>query len=210
MPREQPGGRIEEILRLMANTRARSIVQSLADGPRRSCELEEIDGLARSTLYRRLGELSSLGLVKSHRLTEFPLRIEYALAPTGRVALANELLIERERLWRMAGVPPSTGSYASLVEIVGLLAPLARTSSQLQGCCVFEELTERPPSRTVTVRIEDTLVVCDAPTADARITGTPPAWDDALLFSRRGRLQIAGEAHLARAALAAIRAGLRP
>jgi len=209
MASSRAGGREADLLRLMNDARTRVIVDSLARGPQRACRLEELRGLARSTLYRRLGELTELGVVSSHRVTQFPLRIEYSLTATGRVTLAHELLIERERHRRM-GATSQAGTPTSLDDLVQLLAPLTHMRRGAHGVCRVEELVTDGLDRAGNILAGDTLVHApDTIAPDARIAGTPSAWDNALLLADSRRLTIAGDRRLGRAVLSALEAPLR-
>src|SRR3981081_949773 len=106
LPPSRSGLNVAAVPRLLANERTRTIVLELADGSRRPSELERLQGVVRSTLFARLGELTALGIVTSSRSAEFPLRVEYRLSEIGRRLLANELLIERQERRKLARTGP--------------------------------------------------------------------------------------------------------
>lgn len=193
-------------MRLLADERVRAIVRSLAAGPQRPSQLEQIPSLARSTLYLRLGELTGLGLMISRRISEFPLRMEYCLTPSGRTALANELLIDRHRRRRI--VRGDTARESGLLDVLGLLAPVAHLTRGTRGICALEEAEVPEPTPAIQLWVSDGIVslsreaVAAAP--DVHIAAPPRAWDDALLGGETHGLRIAGDRPLAHATLAAM------
>jgi DNA-binding HxlR family transcriptional regulator len=208
---DQPAVRGEEIPRLLSDGRIRTVVRELASGPRRPCQLDQLPGLARSTLYLRLGHLADLGFLTRRRVTEFPLRTEYSLTKIGRVALAHELLIDRERHSRIATTAPSIELNSSLEDILRLLAPLALLPAGLRGLCTLEELSARSPPRKISLSINDVIRVGGKSVASPSVlvAGTLATWDDALLSGSHRGLEIVGDVRIATITLAAISATLR-
>jgi hypothetical protein len=210
--------------RLLADERTRTIVQTLAEAPRRPVELEQLPGIVRSALYARLNELTGLGVFVAHRFPVFPLQVEYRLSDAGRAALANELLIERQERRRLAGQGPAVG--AALRDVLRLLAPVLQLEADGFGNCVLVE--HDPPGRD---DAEDAgadqdeeahatlLVVGDGEVAlselagpfehDVLVTATSGAWSDVLLAGPDDGLVVDGDEVLARLVLAALVAALR-
>ena len=94
-----------------------SLLASLADGPRRFCELERrCAGISPRTLRQRLDELRANGLVEKNRATGRGCgRCHYELTASG--AAVRPLLVELERFaetWLLPGaVPRGTGVMGS-------------------------------------------------------------------------------------------------
>jgi DNA-binding HxlR family transcriptional regulator len=200
------------MLKLVADERVRMIVSELADGPRQPSQLEQLPGIGHSTLYRRLGELTSVGILLERQLTEFPLRVEYALTEAGRVVVAMVLLTERRVLRKLA--QDRAGARNGLGEILRLLAPLSRLAQSVQGGCVFAERGLLGPTLTSVLVAEGghiSLVEEGASVSEAAadVRAAPEAWDDALLSGRIVDLDIAGDRGLAQAVLRAFAAALR-
>ncbi|HWY17763.1 MAG TPA: winged helix-turn-helix transcriptional regulator [Solirubrobacteraceae bacterium] len=209
-PRERADGRGAAAPRVLADVQTRTIVLALADGSRRPSELERLQGIVRSTLFVRLGELRALGIVTSCHGREFPLRVEYRLNESGRRLLANELLIERQERRKLARTGP--GVDAALGNLLRLLAPVSRPATDRQGHCL---LVEREPSgRTHTVRllVEDHRVemseLAGSVEPDVRFSAASEAWEDALLVGGTHGLQMAGDLVLGRAVMVAFGAAL--
>jgi DNA-binding HxlR family transcriptional regulator len=196
--------------RLLGDERTRTIVRALADGPRRPSELECLPGIARSTLYARLSKLTTLGVVATHRVTEFPLRVEYRLNETGRAFLANELLIERQERRRLARTDP--GAEAALGNLLRLLAPVSHPATDREGRCVLVEHEPSGWTHAVRLLVEDrqvTVSECASAVAPhVHVRAASKAWDDALVAGRANGLQIAGDLILAHAVMAAFGSAL--
>lgn len=196
--------------RPLADERTMAIVRALADGPRRPSELERLGGVARSTIYARLGELTELGVVASDRLSEFPLRVAYRLNDAARAMLAHELLIERRERRVLAREGP--GVDAALGPLLRLLAPVSHPATDRGGLCV---LVEREPSgrrHTVPLLVRDRRIAVSqlASAVDPRVrfNGASQAWEEALLAGGTHGLRIVGDTVLGGAVMGAFGAAL--
>jgi hypothetical protein len=173
--------------------------------------LETLRGIARSTLYARLGELAAHGIVASERLPEFPLRVAYRLNDARRPALAHELLIERRERRMLARLGPRAG--AELSSVLRLLAPLARVPGAGSATCVLVEHEPPAPAHLARVIVENERIALSDPPgpilAEARVHATPGDWDDALLAGPTPQLGIRGDENLAHTVVAALGAPLR-
>jgi DNA-binding HxlR family transcriptional regulator len=191
--------------RLLTNERTRTIVLALADGSRRPSELERLQGIVRSTLFARLGELTALGIVTSSRRAEFPLRVEYQLNESGRRLLANELLIERQERRKLARVGP--GVDAALGNLLRLLAPVSRLTTDRQGHCQLVEHEPSGQTHTVRLLVADRRVTVSERARpaepDVRCSATSETWENALVAGGTHGLQMAGDLVLGNAVIVA-------
>ena len=191
--------------RLLANERTRTIVLALADGSRRPSELERLQGIVRSTLFARLGELTALGIVTSSRRAEFPLRVEYQLHESGRRLLANELLIERQERRKLARVGP--GVDAALGNLLRLLAPVSHPATDRQGRCLLVEHEPSGQTHTVPLIVEDRRVavteLASSVEPDVLCSATSETWENALVAGGTHGLQMAGDLVLCSAVIVA-------
>jgi DNA-binding HxlR family transcriptional regulator len=191
--------------RLLANERTRTIVLALADGSRRPSELERLQGVVRSTLFARLGELTALGIVTSSRRAEFPLRVEYQLHESGRRLLANQLLIERQERRKLARVGP--GVDAALGNLLRLLAPVSHPATDRQGRCQLVEHEPSGQTHTVLLIVEDRRVavteLASSLEPDVRCSATSETWENALVASGTHGLQMTGDLVLGDAVIVA-------
>jgi hypothetical protein len=181
----------------------------MIDRPRQPSEIQQLAGLARSTLYARLNDLLDIEIIDVARISEFPLRVAYSLTDTGRLALARELLTERSHRRRLAH--RNVSDLGGLDELLGLLVPTARLSRGSKGRCEFVERISDGRRLTVCVvadegklRLATTRGRC---LAHAR--GTSGEWDAALTDGGRHRLQLVGDVDFARRTVASLRAALR-
>ncbi len=199
------GPNVAALPRLLANERTRTIVLALADGSRRPSELERLQGVVRSTLFARLGELAQLGIVTSSRKAEFPLRVEYRLNENGRRFLANELLIERQERRKLARTGP--GSDAALGNLLRLLAPVSRPATDRRGRCLLVEHEPSGRSHAVGLHVEERRVTVAEPASsvepDVRCSATSETWENALLAGGTHGLQMAGDLVLGSAVIVA-------
>ena len=199
------GLNVAAVPRLLANERTRAIVLALADGSRRPSELEQLQGVVRSTLFARLGELTALGIVTSSRRAEFPLRVEYRLNESGRRFLANELLIERQELRKLARAGP--GVDAALGNLLRLLAPVSHPATDRQGHCLLVE--HEPSGQTHAVRLlvaDHRVAVSELASSvepDVRCSATSETWENALVAGGTHGLQMAGDLVLGNAVIVA-------
>ncbi|MGA8364401.1 MAG: winged helix-turn-helix transcriptional regulator [Solirubrobacteraceae bacterium] len=199
------GLNVAVVPRLLANERTRTIVLALADGSRRPSELEQLQGIVRSTLFARLGELTALGIVTSSRRAEFPLRVEYRLNESGRRFLANELLIERQERRKLARAGP--GVDAALGNLLRLLAPVSHPSTDRQGRCLLVEHEPSGETHTVPLLVEDRRVavskLASSVEPDALCSATSETWENALVAGGTKGLQMAGDLVLCNAVIVA-------
>lgn len=209
-PHERAGGRGTAARRLLADEWTRVIVRVLADGPRRPSELERLGGIARSTMYARLSQLTALGVVASDRLTEFPLRVAYRLNDAARAMLAHELLIERQERRVFARAGP--GVDAALGSLLCLLAPVSHLATDRRGRCVLVEHEPSGRTHTVPLLVRDRrIAVSDLASAvdpRVRFNGASRAWEDALLAGGTDGLRVVGDAVLGGAVMGAFGAAL--
>ncbi len=199
------GLNVAALPRLLANERTRTIVLALADGSRRPSELERLQGIVRSTLFARLGELTALGIVTSSRRAEFPLRVEYQLHESGRRLLANQLLIERQERRKLARVGP--GVDAALGNLLRLLAPVSHPATDRQGRCLLVEHEPSGQTHTVPLIVEDRRVavseLASSVEPDVRCSATSETWENALVAGGTHGLQMAGDLVLGDAVIVA-------
>jgi DNA-binding HxlR family transcriptional regulator len=204
------GPNVAAVPRLLANERTRTIVLALADGSRRPSELEQLQGVVRSTLFARLGELTALGIVTSSRRAEFPLRVEYRLNESGRRFLANELLIERQERRKLARAGP--GVDAALGNLLRLLAPVSHPATDRQGRCLLVEHEPSGQTHSVRLLVEDHRVavseLASSVEPDVRCSAPSEAWEDALLAGGMHGIQMAGDLVLGSAVVVAFGAAL--
>ncbi len=205
LPPSRSGLNVAVVPRLLANERTRTIVLALADGSRRPSELERLQGIVRSTLFARLGELTALGIVTSSRRAEFPLRVEYRLSEIGRRLLANELLIERQERRKLARTGP--GVDAALGNLLRLLAPVSHPAVDRQGRCLLVEHEPSGQTRAVRLLVEDRCVavteLAGSAEPDVRCSAASQTWEDALLAGGTHGIQMAGDLVLGNAVIVA-------
>jgi DNA-binding HxlR family transcriptional regulator len=205
LPPSRSGLNVAAVPRLLANERTRTIVLDLADGSRRPSELERLQGIVRSTLFARLGELTALGIVTSSRSAEFPLRVEYRLSEIGRRLLANELLIERQERRKLARTGP--GVDAALGNLLRLLAPVSHPATDRQGRCLLVEHEPSGQTHTVWLLVDDRRVAVSGFASslepDVRCSAASEAWEDALVAGGTHGIQMAGDLVLGSAVMAA-------
>jgi DNA-binding HxlR family transcriptional regulator len=205
LPPSRSGLDVAAVPRLLANERTRTIVLDLADGSRRPSELERLQGIVRSTLFARLGELTALGIVTSSRRAEFPLRVEYRLSEIGRRLLANELLIERQERRKLARTGP--GVDAALGNLLRLLAPVSHPATDRQGRCLLVEHEPSGQTHTVRLLVEDRSIavteLAGSLEPDVRFSAASRTWEDALLAGGTHGLQMTGDLVLGRAVMVA-------
>jgi HxlR-like helix-turn-helix len=189
---------------LLADPRAQAILLALADGAHRPCELEQLPGLSRSTLFLRLGELKAIGVVLARELSRFPLHITYALSRTGRVALANTLLGERRQQRMLAAEATAT----SLSDLLRCLAPICTLDACHDGLCALTERDPRDPAPEPVCLLAAgaSITILDEPdTAPAQptaaIAARPEVWERALVTGSPNGLELDGDHDLAGAVL---------
>jgi DNA-binding HxlR family transcriptional regulator len=210
LPLSRSGLDVAAVPRLLVNERTRTIVLELADGSRRPSELERLQGIVRSTLFARLDELTALGIVRSSRSAEFPLRVEYRLSEIGRRLLANELLIERQERRKLARTGP--GVDAALGNLLRLLAPVSHPATDRQGRCLLVE--HEPSGRTHAVRllVEDRRIAVSelmgSAEPDVRCSAASEAWEDALVAGGTHGIEMAGDLVLGSAVVVAFSVAL--
>jgi DNA-binding HxlR family transcriptional regulator len=205
LPPSRSGLNVAAVPRLLANERTRTIVLELADGSRRPSELERLQGVVRSTLFARLGELTALGIVTSSRSAEFPLRVEYRLSEIGRRLLANELLIERQERRKLARTGP--GVDAALGNLLRLLAPASHPATDRQGRCLLVEHEPSGQTRTVRLLVEDRSIavteLVSSVEPDVRCSAASQTWEEAFLAGGTHGIQMAGDLVLGSAVVVA-------
>ena len=203
---ERPAASIHALL---IDERVKAIVRTMIDEPRQPFVIQRLSGVARSTLYTRLGDLVDLEIVDVERISEFPLRVAYGLTDTGRLVFVGGLLAERAHRRRL---PFDNGEEpGGLAELVGLLAPIARLPRGSKGRCAFVERNPHGRQRTVCLSADaGKLHVVSASGRNlARASGTAGEWDAALTGGGRHRLNLVGDLGFARRTVASLRAALR-
>lgn len=189
--------------RLLSDRRTQAILLALAEGPRRPCELESLPGIARSTLFLRLGELKTVGVVLARELSQFPLRIAYGLSERGRVALADALLSERRQQRVLA--TGTTG--AKLGDLLRCVAPITHVDRAHAGLCVLieQDTVELDPPVRMLVAGEDMVVLDESELPPSRaavsIAGRPERWERALITGSTDGMNLEGDRDLAAAVL---------
>jgi hypothetical protein len=180
-------------------------VLDLADGSRRPSELERLQGIVRSTLFARLGELTAFGIVTSSRSAEFPLRVEYRLSEIGRRLLANELLIERQERRKLARTGP--GVDAALGNLLRLLAPVSHPATDRRGRCLLVEHEPSGQTHSVRLLVEDRSIavteLMGSLEPDVRCSATSETWEEAFLAGETHGLRMTGDLVLGQAVVVA-------
>jgi DNA-binding HxlR family transcriptional regulator len=136
MPDRTPG-------RLVSDQCVRIVLGALAAGPLQPSALEQLAGVAHSTLYARLASLIRVHMIAKRQLSEFPPRVAYRLTDIGRVLYARALLMDREQKRMLAAEVPEPE--AGLPALVGVLAPVARMPADTEGVCMLAEESPAPP-----------------------------------------------------------------
>jgi len=193
----------------LGDERVRAIVRALADGPLQPADLERISGVARSTLYTRLGELAAMGVVVVSQIGGFPLRVCYELSDNGRVAVAGELLGERLQRRRLA--LPESEAGCDLTDLVRLLAPVSRVPRTAEGSCalVEREVDARNGGVWLLARAGRIAVRDRCGRSAAGAEGAPAAWDEVLVAGDCRRLELSGDPVLVRRVLRSLSTAAR-
>jgi hypothetical protein len=195
---------------LLADPRTQAILLALADGPHRPCELEQLPGISRSTLFLRLNELKAIGILLACELSRFPLRIAYGLSGSGRVALTSALLGERRQRRMLAATGPS----ADLSDLLRCLAPVCSVDRTCEGLCVLSELEPEAPATAVRLLVADqrieVLSELDAAhdVAVVSVAARPGIWERALVTGDSDGLEIEGAHEIAVSVLQALSGAL--
>lgn len=192
---------------LCANKRTRKIMLSLADGPLAAKEMQRrLPEVARSTLRRRLQDLVLGGLLER----QAPAGVQrYELTARARQLARLATLAGRwEWQWRR---PEHAAPCGDLVELMHVLAPIARISRPLAGRChirlqesgtaVSDVYLEARAGHIRALR----RAPARAPEAVAHIT--PEAWCEALL-APNDRVAVAGDRTLMLAVVGALSTAL--
>ena len=194
---------------LSANQPTRKIMLVLADGPLAVRDMHtRLPELRRSTLRRRLHNLASESLLE-HRERGRVQR--YALAARARqLAMVATLAGRWEWQWSRPGhtVPDS-----DLIDLLHILAPVARVSGPTVGICQLhlEAHGAAAPDVYVAARAGSVLALPGAPATppEAIARATPGTWFDELLRPG-GRVAVSGDRALMLAVIDALSLALRP
>jgi DNA-binding HxlR family transcriptional regulator len=89
---ERPGGEafcgVAAAVAVLGDAWTLLLIRDLADGPRRFTALQASTGISPRVLTDRLQKMLREGLATRHIYAEIPPRVEYALTPKGRDAVA--------------------------------------------------------------------------------------------------------------------------
>lgn len=89
---ERPGGEtfcgVAAAVAVLGDAWTLLLIRDLADGPRRFTALQASTGISPRVLTDRLQKMMREGLATRHIYAEIPPRVEYALTPKGRDAVA--------------------------------------------------------------------------------------------------------------------------
>lgn len=175
------------------------IVRDLSAGPRRFVELQRVlPGISTEQLRSRLNRMVAEGMLTRERFREVPPRVEYGL--TERAEELMPVLAALARWgYEWAWSPPRPGEaidLGAIFRLAGGLVPSAGFSGKVvlsireNGNETAYSISSGAGGVTVAERDEDQT--------DAKVTGTPTAWVNALSPEPdRSGLHITGDAALA-------------
>lgn len=184
---------------------------AIAGEPLGPVSLEQaVDPVPRRTLYRRLTPLLDEGAVVRITGHTVPRSTWYELGDRWRPAAAIPVLCTwwESRHWTDEG-PSTTFDPEGVIHTI---APLVRLDRKRPARDVRLGFGGPATQRSLVLRVSgdriSTGVSSDAPDVDATASGGDTAWAAALVTDGSGRLQLDGDADLARAVIIAIRAAL--
>lgn len=171
-------------------------------------ELEHAcEPIARRTLYRRLRVLQDEGLVERLVTHQVPRHTHYAINDHWR-PVAGVLLLAS--WWELRHVPEGAAAL-DLLTLLALVAPVAAAPRGTAGVvqCRVDDPVAAPPiaAHLADGGLQIRRAAAEVP-HDAAIGGTSRAWAAALVAGDRAGLTIEGDATLADACIASVRAAL--
>jgi DNA-binding HxlR family transcriptional regulator len=184
------------------------IVRDLAGGPRRFVELQRVlPGISTEQLRSRLNRMVADGLLTRQRYREVPPRVDYELTERARDLMP---VLGALAAWgyEWAWGRPREGEAVDIGAILRLAPGLVHLPSSTSGtvaCTVTD--SDRAHDHLLTVdRGSVSIEEREAPTADARVSGSQRQWVEALAPNGSFEaLSVSGERKLAEALLAALR-----
>jgi DNA-binding HxlR family transcriptional regulator len=185
------------------------IVRDLSAGARRFVELQRVlPGISTEQLRSRLNRMVAEGMLTRQRFREVPPRVEYGLTERAQELMPVLAALARWG-YEWAWSPPRTGEAIDIGAIFRLAGGLLPEES-FSGTIVLsvrENGNEMPYTITGGAGTA-TVAERDDAGADAKVTGTPTAWVNALSPDHnRDGLQITGDAALAERVLEWISGG---
>lgn len=198
-------------IKLLGDRHTRAILFVLADGALYAAEIgASLVGLGRSSLRRRLRELTLARMLEAHQIGRTR---SYELTRPAR-RLASVAIVAACWEWRWGG-PRSRSTAVELREILSLIAPATRLPRSLAGVCRLQvqDASGEHGEILLTARDETLCAVTyesqPAPVAQAVGVAAPDGWCEALLS---GELppRTGGDRQLLAGVLRALAAALAP
>jgi DNA-binding HxlR family transcriptional regulator len=193
---------------LTANRRTRMITLALADGPLSVTELNaQLPDMGGSRLERRLSNLVLGGLLERGCVERVP---RYTLTARARQLAMVAMLAGRwEWQWRK---PERVVPGSDLLDLVHLIAPMARVSGATAGICELhlDANGAAAPAIYLAAAADGVRPLRQTPEAPPAAVGhaTPEAWCDAILLPDRS-ITVDGNRRLMLAVLGALNDALR-
>jgi DNA-binding HxlR family transcriptional regulator len=193
---------------LSANRRTRMITLALADGPLALRDLQaRLPDLRPSMLRRRLPNLVLEGLLEQQEVGHVK---RYGLTPRAR-QLATVAMLAGRWEWQWSR-PQYVVPGIDLVDLLHVIAPMARVSRPTAGICQFHLEADGAvaPAIYLAAAAGSIRTLREAPCTPPEAVGhaTPEAWCDALLLPDRS-ITVDGNRRLMLAVLRALNEALR-